>query len=135
MAKINRVNENDLFGHKITSIDPSALYALIFDIDYDDAEWLAENPPHLKYDWKIVKSELTSSDMEDGGGDYTIVLKHLPTGRFYETSYTDWDMGNTEFDEELGKVITDEEGGRCDLNCGLTEVKPKQITTTIYERI
>lgn len=115
------------------TIDPSALYSLINDIRYDDADWLSENPPHSRYEWNIIESKLTSADDEDGGGHYDLILKHIPTDTFYKTSYCDWDMDNTHFDEELGKVITDDEGGRCDLNCRLREVKPKQVTTTIYE--
>ena len=108
---------------KLTEIDPSALYALIHDIVYDDA--------HKRYDWKIVKSKLTSSDKEDGGGYYDCILQHITTGRFYETKYCDWDMENTKFDEELGKVIMDSEGGRCDLNCVLAEVEPQQVTICV----
>lgn len=120
---------------KLTAIDPSALYALIYHIEYDDADWLSENPTHKRYDWKIVESKLTSSDQEDGGGHYDCILQHIPTSRFYETTYCDWDMENTEFDEELGKVIMDDEGGRCDLNCRLKEVAPQQVTITSYRYI
>ncbi len=50
------------------TIDPSALYSLINDIRYDDADWLSENPPHSRYEWNIIESKLTSADDEDGGG-------------------------------------------------------------------
>ena len=111
-------------------IDASALYALIYDISYDDNDWLSSNPPHGRYDWKIIHSELTSADDEDGGGHYDIVLEHIPTGKFYQTSYCDWDMDNTDFDEETGSI-----DGRCDLDCRLFEVVPKQVLTTVYSRV
>ena len=128
MAKINKVNEQQT---ELTSIDPAALYALIYDIDYNDKDYLAEynNIPHESTNWKIINSELESSDNEDGGGHYEIVLEYIPTGKLYATSYSDWDMENTDFNEEDGTI---DEDGRYDLSCHLTEVVAQSKTITVY---
>ncbi len=39
-------------------------------------------------------------------------------------------MDNTDFDEETGEI-----DGRCDLDCQLFEVVPKQVLTTVYSRV
>lgn len=114
----------------LTTIDPSALCAIILDLGYNSQEWLSENETHPKYDWILIEDRITDSYSENGGGYHNLVLKHISTDRFYETSYCDWDIDNTDFDQETGKVC-----GRLDLNCDIYEVKPKQITTTIYIRI
>jgi len=109
------------------TIDPSILFNLIQEFRLNKA-----------YNgWMIVNKSLTGSDDEDGGGHYTIVLKELSTGKFYMNNYCDWDIDNTETDEmdDGYKVITDQEGGRCDLNCNLIEVIPKTKTITVYEEI
>lgn len=104
----------------MNKIDPSILYALICHIP--------NKPPFLDTtEWKIVNEEIISSDDEDGGGEYDIVLEHIPTGKFYQTSYCDWDIDNTDFNYNTNKV-----DGRCDLNCDLLEVVPIQVVKTIY---
>lgn len=79
-------------------------------------------------DFVIVKTKLNSSDDEDGGGDYTKILKEKSTGKFFSFNYTDWDISNTDYDEEDDVV-----DGRCDLDTNLEEVFSKVTTVTVYE--
>jgi hypothetical protein len=76
----------------------------------------------------VIEDKITSSDAEDGGAEHDIVIKELSTCRFFKGSYSDWDIDNTDYDEEEDKI-----GDRCDLNTNLTEVFSKQVTVTIYE--
>lgn len=69
-------------------------------------------------------------DEEDGGGHYTKIVKEISTGNFYSLHYCDWDILNTDFDEDEFEMY---ENGRCDLSTKLKQVKPKKITKTIYE--
>ncbi len=98
-------------------IEPKTLYKLIYDL---------ESPEQLGYE--IISNTITSADAEDGGADHTLVIKRLSDGEYFKTFYCDWDMDNTDYDEE-----DDEIGERCDLNCVLSPVKPKTITITVYE--
>ena len=61
-------------------------------------------------EFEIVQDEITSADDEDGGAQHEIVLKDLKTNKFYSFSYSDWDMDNSDYDEE-----TREFSDRCDL--------------------
>ena len=51
--------------------------------------------------WKIVNKKITSSDPEDGGGNYDVILKHFDSNKFYLFSYCDWDISNTDYVIEL----------------------------------
>jgi len=104
----------------MTKIEPKTLYKLL--TGYSDSGYRGRLDG-----WEIVDKELTGSDPEDGGGSYDLVLKHLETDKFYMTSYCDWDIDNTYYDDE-----EDEIGRRCDLNCRLVEVEPKEVVKTVY---
>ena len=78
-------------------------------------------------DFYLVKRELTSSDHEDGGGHYRLILKEKSSGKYFEYYYTDWDIDNTEYDEDDDIV-----DGRCDLGTNLSEVFPESITIIEY---
>jgi len=104
-------------------INAVSLYILI--TDWLDIRQIEQT--HDIHNWEVVKTSLESSDPEDGGGHYDVILKHKPTGKFYETSYSDWDIDNTDFDEDNMCM-----GNRCDLSCRLTEIKPMEVKTTIY---
>jgi hypothetical protein len=77
--------------------------------------------------FKIIEQILTYSDQEDGGGHYDLILQELSSGKFYLTTYCDWDIENTDYDYD--NEIVD---GRCDLNCHLVEVEPKEVTVIKY---
>lgn len=74
-----------------------------------------------------IEKEITGSDYEDGGTDYRLIVKEQSTGKFFEMNFTQWDIDNTDYDDE-----TDTIGDRCDLPCTLYEVTQKVITKTIY---
>lgn len=101
-------------------IKPETLYNLI-----SDSGW--GSMPEID-GFVVIEDKITSSDAEDGGADHDIIIKELATDKFFKGSYTDWDMDNTDYDEE-----EDEIDGRCDLNTSLIQVFPKQVTITIYE--
>jgi hypothetical protein len=80
----------------------------------------------------LIEDKITSSDSEDGGADHEYVIQEVATGNYYTGSYSDWDIDNTDYDDEEddfdGKV-----GDRCDLNTNLIQVYPEQITITVYK--
>ena len=78
----------------------------------------------------LIDDTITSSDYEDGGADHDYVLQEVETGDFYAGSYTDWDIYNTDYDEEDDDGVIN---GRCDLNTNLTQVYPEQVTITVYK--
>lgn len=75
--------------------------------------------------FKVVNEIITSSDPEDGGAYYDIVIEK--DGNFYQGSYTDWDVDNTYYNSE--KNICD---GRVDLDCTFIQVYPKEVKTIVY---
>lgn len=77
--------------------------------------------------FKVIEDKIKSSDTEDGGADHEYVIQEISTGRFFKGYYSDWDIENTDYDEE--EDVCD---GRIDLNCNLQEVFPEQITITVY---
>jgi hypothetical protein len=105
----------------MNKIDATTLYRLI--MAYGDKEVNG---------WKVEQKTLTSSDVEDGGGHYDLVLKHLESEKYYLTRYCDWDIENTDVNWEDETVI---EEGRCDLRCSLTEVVPKERTIIEYVKV
>jgi len=78
----------------------------------------------------VVEKFLYSTDDEDGGGHYKLILQDKNTSKYYSVYYTDWDVMNTDYDEETKTC-----DGRIDLCDDLTEVIPKQVMTTIYEEV
>ena len=78
--------------------------------------------------FEVVEDKIISSDPEDGGADHDYVLKEVSTGKFYAGSYSDWDIENTDYDED-----DDECGDRVDFNCNLVEVFPEEVTTIVYK--
>lgn len=78
----------------------------------------------------VITKILLSCDDEDGGGSYKLILQDKNTSKYYVIYYTDWDIRNTDYDEDT--KICD---GRIDLYNDLTEVIPKQVITTIYEEV
>lgn len=99
-------------------IDESILYLILTEYSWNKKEYMG---------WQMIEKKLTSSDQEDGGGHYDVIIKDTETGKFYLTQYCDWDIDNTDFDRKTGLVM-----GRCDLGCDLTEVIPTQKTITVY---
>ena len=91
----------------------------VYALFYDDVK--------IDLQYEVIEDTITSADEEDGGADHELIIKHIPTGKFYRGYYTDWDIENTDFDEET------QEFGRCDLDTTFTEVKPKQVKVTKYE--
>lgn len=124
MAKIRRITEME-------KIDPSILYKLLTEYDYP----IGQNAMVYR-GWKMIDRKLTSSDAEDGGSTYDVVIQNVESGKLYQTSYCDWDIENTDFEEgaEDGHEI-DEENGRCDLNCNLIQVLPVTKTIIVYEPV
>lgn len=76
--------------------------------------------------YKLVKETLDSHDGYDSGVSYTAVIKDLNTGKFYTTSYNDWDLNAQ---DSVGPY--DEDG--VSLDTDLEEVFPVSKTITIYE--
>ena len=76
--------------------------------------------------WSKVDEFLVGSDDEDGGGDYEAILTF--EGKFYKCCYSNWDIRNTDYDEEEDSV-----GPRCDLDTQLQEVFPYEKTITLYK--
>lgn len=73
--------------------------------------------------YQLVDDSITDSDPEDGGADHTFIIKDLSSGVFYRGDYTDWDLENTDIEEnEQGITVC----GRCDLDTELQEVSPKE---------
>jgi len=102
-------------------IDAAEMYELIEDWYGDDSD--------RDFKFKVKKKILTDSDDEDGGGWYDIIFEEIATGDLYKGSYTDWDIDNTDYDEETGEIYED---GRVDLCTTLTKVKAVKTTTTKY---
>lgn len=125
MSKINKLSEQLDNQNSLTEIDPSALYLIIVGWRKNDVSRVLDT--HEFLNWETVESTIISADPEDGGADHEIVLKHLPSGKFYLTYYSDWDIDNTDFDRKTFKV-----GKRCDLRCDLTEVEAKEVKQIIY---
>lgn len=98
-------------------IDKTTLYKLV------EGGYFVEN-------YSVISRILTGADDEDGGGHYDLIIKDLLTGKLYETSYCDWDIENTDYDEE--EDIID---GRYDLNNELYEVEAFTKIITSYRRI
>ncbi len=67
---------------------------------------------------KIIR-ETNCCDCEDGGGDYTLIIKRVSDDRYFEIGYQGWDIDNDfeDFEDEVE----------------LKEVTPKQKTITVYE--
>lgn len=101
---------------KTLKIAPQTLYALLGD-GKNECDG-----------FEIVENETTYSDPEDGGADHDYIIKEVSTGDFYKGSYTDWDVENTDYDEDAHKCE-----GRVDFNCDLNQVFPRVIEKTIYE--
>jgi hypothetical protein len=105
--------------YKYMKIDESVLYRI-----------LTRNDDNEKF--VLVEDKITSADAEDGGADHDYVLKEVETGNFYAGSYTDWDIYNTDYDDE-DDDFDGSVGGRCDLNTNLVQVYPEEVTITIYK--
>ena len=95
------------------------VYALL--CDYYDVQ--------VEIEHEIVEDIITGADAEDGGADHEYIIKNIKTGKFYRGHYTDWDLDNTDFDEE------DQEFSRCDLYTKFTEVKPVEVTVVQYVNV
>lgn len=80
--------------------------------------------------FKLIENEIYHADDEDGGGHYSYIIQDIETKKYYKGAYCDWDLSNTDYDEETNTCY-----GRIDLENDLTEVKPKTktITITVYE--
>ena len=66
----------------------------------------------------LQENQITGSDTEDGGADHTVVFKRTSDGKFFQFSYTDWDM-DYNFERDFPSAAT--------------EVFPRKITTVIFE--
>lgn len=83
-------------------------------------------------DFQVVQSTLlTSSDDEDGGGHYDVIIKKISTSQFFKATYCDWDINNTDYDEEADEE--DEDSFESDLDNDLVEVFPEEVTVTVYK--
>ena len=104
---------------KEIKIDPAIMYRLIMGVDYDkkDTEGFV-----------LIEDEIVSSDPEDGGADHEIIIKEVKTGKFFKYFYSDWDIDNSDFDEDT--LLID---GRCDLSDILYKVKPYTETVIKYK--
>lgn len=80
----------------------------------------------------LIEDKITSADAEDGGADHDYVLQEVETGNFYAGSYSDWDIYNTDYDDE-DDDFDGSINGRCDLNNKLVQVYPEEVTITIYK--
>ena len=105
--------------YKEMKIDPVILYRIITSVKVE---------PILGY--KFIESKLISSDQEDGGGTSDLVIQHIESGKFYTVSYSEWDIENTDYDEDTQKL-----GRRCDLSDTITEVEPEEKTIIVYHPI
>lgn len=103
----------------VKKIDPAILYKII-----QEGEYFKKSIGGYKF----VQRTLLSSDDEDGGGEYELIIQEVKTKKYYSTRYTDWDMDNTDWDDEK-EVI----GDRCDLPEEIEEVKPQKKTITVYK--
>jgi hypothetical protein len=77
----------------------------------------------------IIEDHIISSDIEDGGAEHEFVIREDYTGKFYSGAYSDWDIENTNYDEDDNACT-----GRVDFDTDLDEVYPEQIIKTIYKR-
>ena len=71
-----------------------------------------------KENYVLMYDKITGSDPEDGGADHEAVIKRKEDGKFFRVHYTDWDM-DYNFERDFPET--------------LTEVFPRQRTTTVYE--
>lgn len=102
-------------------IKPETLYRLItkyYDLEEEDEKFI------------VIKNILLSADIEDGGGTYELILKDVATSKYYSIHYSDWDIMNTDYNEDTNTC-----DGRIDLAQDLTEVVPKQVISIIYEKV
>ncbi len=104
-------------------IDAAILYLLIREFSHSFSK--KEYKGYI-----VINKKLTSADVEDGGGHYDLIIKEISTNKLYITTYCDWDMDNTSYDEESDTI-----GNRCDLNCILKEVISVEQTVTTYKSI
>lgn len=105
---------------KTKTIDATILYELITKI-------LHEEDGHKGY--KFIENNLVDADMEDGGGDFEMVIQEIESGKFFIASYSQWDIENTDYNKKDGVC------GRCDLDLDLCEVVPVTKTIIVYEPI
>lgn len=70
--------------------------------------------------YKMVNHTIDSVDEEDGGADYTAIIKRLADSKFFKLEYQEWDI-----DWEKGDFSYFPEE--------LEEVFPKEVKTIIYE--
>jgi hypothetical protein len=97
-------------------------------ITREEAYYYATNWYDLSNEkYQIVSNVCESSDPEDGGGYYRTILKDKETGQFFEFYYSEWDIENTDYDEEEDKV-----DGRCDLSTTIKEVFEKKVVKVEY---
>ncbi len=101
---------------KQLNINPATLYVLL---GYGNSECDG---------FELINDEITHSDPEDGGADHDYVIKEVSTGDFYKGSYTDWDIENTDYDEDE-HLCND----RVDFNCNLTQVFPEKVEVIQYK--
>lgn len=95
-------------------LDVNMLYSLLTGYTHDDYE--------------LISDTIYDSDPEDGGAEHEYVIKELSTGKHYKGGYSDWDIDNTDWDEETQTCF-----GRVDLGNILIEVAPHTETTTVYK--
>lgn len=102
------------FNMPSIKIDPKILYKIITGVKSVPVEGFL-----------FVENNLISSDQEDGGGEYVMIIKEVESGKFYSVSYCDWDIENTDdFDED--DEDDEEFDGRCDLTDTILEVVSKE---------
>ena len=80
-------------------------------------------------EFEEVQKETTGGDYEDGGTEYELIVKEKSTGKYFQLNYCEWDIDNTDYDDENDCIYPD---GRIDLPTAMCRVYPKEITKTIY---
>lgn len=85
-------------------------------------DWLIDDLNYV-----VVERKITGSDHEDGGASHEVILKEKTTGKFFKFYYCEWDIENTDYDEEKDEVI-----GGDGFEKTLSEVFPETITRTVY---
>jgi hypothetical protein len=100
------------------TIDKYSLNVILGELRGADEE--LANPEEVdKYE--LVELILNSADAEDGGKDYTAILKRKEDGKFFSLDFLEWDIW-WEYSSDFDSMPEE-----------LEEVFPEVITTTIYK--
>jgi hypothetical protein len=87
---------------------------------------LCDYDVQVEIEHEVIEDNIIRTDYEDGGGHHEYIIKNIKSGKFYKGYYTDWDIDNTNFDEDEQKFY------RCDLDTSFIEVKSVNVIVTKY---